>query len=181
MIPLYEIHLKNFLSIFLMEDEKIELLAQCIAELLVDITPKKTHVYQDYINHYLLSRIPNNIIKRINSDEVIKEVIGIHHYFIFKSNFIDHPSNVSLDSLMIPFYATSPNSYKKYISDWEYIAYFLKNKSDKWWRSLSLAWFKKTGDKIPLAKHYQRQLERQSVYEYLPLIEDVQYIIITYL
>ncbi len=162
-----------------MEDEKIELLSQCIAELLVDVTPKKTHVYQLYINHYLLSRVPNNIIKRINSDEIIKEVIGIHHYFAFKSDFLDHPSNGSIDSLMIPFDVASHS--EKYITDYEQMKVFLTNKSDNWWRSLSLAWLKKTGEKIPLAKHYQRQQERESVYEYLPLIEDVKYIIITYL
>ena len=55
------------------------------------------------------------------------------------------------------------------------------NKSDKWWRSISLAWLKKTGEIIPLKKHYQRQQERESVYEYIPLIEDAQFIISSYL
>ena len=162
-----------------MEDDKLDILATCISELLTtDITLKKVQVYQLYINHYLLSRVPDNIIKKINSDEIIKEVIGIHHYYAFKSDFIDHPSSCSLDSLSLPFV---PFPYKKYITDCEQMKVFLTNKSDKWWRSLSLAWLKKTGEIIPLKKHYQRQQERESVYEYIPLIEDAQFIISSYL
>jgi len=156
------------------KDKIIELLARCLEDLFdwsstQRLQTKSKLSVQNYITINLLRRINDNVLQRINADQVLSAIITPIAWY--EDPYLLSPQFIEIGN--------------KYVTTWKKINAYLLGKDAQWWNHISIKWMKKTGESIFNHQiHTQRTRDREnweSTRDHLPLNEDIQHLIFTYL
>lgn len=162
----------------------IELMARCLEDLLccqyLTLTARSKMCIQDYINSYLMRRVTDTVQQKIYSDQVLNAIISQDP----REN-PESPQITAWDGY--PYFLSTQfrDMGGKYITSWQKMYAYLLGEDTEWWDHLSDKWMQQIGGQVFGGEiHAQRQRDRESwayARRYLPLNEDVQYVILTYL
>ena len=169
------------------KEKIIELLARCLEDLLccsstfsAPFRPRSKMCIQDYINLYLLRRVSDTVQQRIYSDQVLYTIISQDP----REN-PDSPQITAWDGRAYFLSTQFRDIGEKYITNWEKMNVYLLGTDTQWWTHLSKKWLKGMGRQVFNSKtHTQRQRDREKwahMRQHLPLNEDIQHFIFTYL
>ena len=169
------------------KEKIIELMARCLEDLLccsptfsAPFRPRSKMYIQDYINFYLLRRVSDAVQQRIYSDQVLNAIISQDP----REN-PESPQITAWDGRSYFLSTQFRNIGEKYMTSWKKMHAYLLGKDTEWWNHLSEKWMQQVGYQAFDSKtHSQRQRDRESwayARRYIPLNEDVQYVILTYL
>jgi len=158
------------------KEKIIELMARCLEDLLcwryLTSAVRSKMCMQDYIKVYLMKRVPNTVRQKIYSDQVLNAIIT-------------QDPRANPESPQITVSTQFRDLGDKYIVSWQKMHAYLLGGGTEWWDHLSEKWMQQVGQQVFNDQiHTQRQRDRESwayARRYLPLNEDVQYVILTYL
>jgi len=166
------------------KEKIIELMARCLEDLLcwryLARAARSKMCIQDYINIYLMRRVTDSVQQKIYSDQVLNTIISQDP----REN-PDSPQITAWDGQPYLLSTQFRDIGEKYITSWQKMHAYLLGGDTEWWDHLSDKWMQQVGQQVFNSKtHIQRQRDRESwayVRHYLPLNEDVQHVILTYL
>jgi len=166
------------------KEKIIELMARCLEDLLcwryLARAARSKMCIQDYINIYLMRRVTDSVQQKIYSDQVLNTIISQDP----REN-PDSPQITAWDGQPYLLSTQFRDIGEKYITSWQKMHAYLLGGDTEWWDHLSEKWMQQVGQQVFNSKtHIQRQRDRESwayVRHYLPLNEDVQHVILTYL